>query len=369
VHVLVIGAGVIGCAVAYELARAGVSVRVIDARGCGRGATHASAGMLAPYIEGHESRVLRRLGQQSLDLFDELIRRLTIDAEERVPYSRAGTIEVARDQMARERLFAARERLVADGVPAEWLDAAALRAVEPDLAPSLLGGLLIPRHGAVAARSLTTALARAAIRHGAGFDEGISAVRIASASGGRVSVHTADARLDADRVVIAAGSWSSHIDIEGEDRSVEVRPIRGQLLQLCLPGHRLNRVIWSSDCYIVPWSDGAVLVGATVEDVGFDERATVEGVRWLLNDACALVPALAAATFGEVRVGLRPATPDDLPLVGASSTVSGLIYATGHFRSGVLLAPLTAQLTRQIVLGQPADPVLPSLSAQRTHRR
>jgi glycine/D-amino acid oxidase-like deaminating enzyme len=150
----------------------------------------------------------------------------------------------------------------------------------------------------------------------------------------------------ADPVVIAAGSWSSGIS----PAPAPVRPIRGQLLHVDFDRAPLARVVWGSRAYLVPWEDGSLLVGATSEDVGFDERATDDGVRQLLDGAAGLVPAVAGAPLREVRVGLRPATADELPIIGASSTMRGVYYATGHYRNGVLLAPLTALMVADLVL-------------------
>jgi glycine oxidase len=146
--------------------------------------------------------------------------------------------------------------------------------------------------------------------------------------------------------------------------AVPVRPVRGQLVQLESPAPLLRHVIWGPDCYLVPWADGTLLVGATSEDAGFDERATAAGVRDLLEAVCELVPHAWQAGFTGVRVGLRPATPDELPIVGASARLPGLVYATGHYRNGILLAPLTARLVAALILEEHADPV-PELSPQR----
>jgi glycine oxidase len=166
-------------------------------------------------------------------------------------------------------------------------------------------------------------------------------------------------------VVLAAGSWSGEIAIEGVSATVPVRPVRGQLLHLGWSGTPLRRVTWSGRCYLVPWEDGTLLVGATVEEAGFDERATVEGVRGLLDAVCAIVPRASTAGFTSARVGLRPATRDDLPVIGASAVVPRLMYATGHYRNGVLLAPLTAQLVADAMLDNRIDPLLAPVSPAR----
>jgi glycine oxidase len=171
-----------------------------------------------------------------------------------------------------------------------------------------------------------------------------------------VRVETADERLSAEAVVLAAGSWSGGIAIQGPAPSV--RPVRGQLVQLRLPQPAFAHVVWGPDCYLVPWQDGNVLVGATSEEVGFDERVTADGLRQLLEGGVQLVPALGAATLVDARAGLRPATTDELPIIGPSTTMRGVFYATGHYRNGVLLAPLTASLVADLVLGGRARPEL-----------
>jgi glycine oxidase len=143
-----------------------------------------------------------------------------------------------------------------------------------------------------------------------------------------------------------------------ETLAVDVRPVRGQLIRLAWRAQPLTHVLWGQDCYIVPWQDGTVLVGATVEDVGFDARTTAAGVRDLLDAVCDLLPEAWTATFLEARAGLRPASADGLPIIGRSSQIDGLVYATGHFRNGVLLAPLTAAVVADLVLDGREDPAL-----------
>ena len=228
-------------------------------------------------------------------------------------------------------------------------------------APDAVAALHVHGHGYVAAGELTRALVSAAIRRGAAFDIGT----VTSVEGGAVArVRTAAAVIESDVVVVAAGSWSTGVHGVAATPDV-VRPIRGQLLQLRLPHRCAERVIWGSDCYLVARQDGTVLAGATVEDVGFDERATSAGVQQLLGGAISLMPALRAAVFEEVRVGLRPKTRDELPAVGASSTMPQVFYATGHYRNGVLLAPLTARLVADLVLGGKGDESRPLLDPQR----
>jgi glycine oxidase len=228
----------------------------------------------------------------------------------------------------------------------------------------VVGGLLVPAHGFVAASELTRALAAAARRHGAQLIEGSYVQRIVEVNGDLV-VDTGRGPLTGNAVVLAAGSWSGQIEIVGLSASVPVRPVRGQLLHIMWSGPRLRRVIWGERCYLVPWDDGTLLVGATVEDAGFDERTTVAGVRDLLDAACDLVPSAWTAGFIGARAGLRPASADQLPIIGASQVLPNLMYATGHYRNGVLLAPLTAQLVADAMLDNRIDPALEATSPRR----
>ena len=362
-HVVVVGAGVIGCAVAYELARRGGRVHVIDRRDVGQGATQASAGVLAPYITAHAGSPLLTLGARSLDLYDEFVSRVVEDSSATVQYVRSGTLEVALDDVAARRLQDILRSYAKMGVAAEYLDQQGVHDAEPQLSDAVVGGLLVNAHGFVGASDLTGALRRAAGAYGVTFLPSTSAARV-SGHGGSLQVETPVDTVSCDAVVMAAGSWSGQVEAEGEE-PVPVRPIRGQLLHLGWPKSPPGRVIWTDRCYMVPWTDGSVLIGATVEDVGFDERATVAGVQELIRMTCELVPNARKALFQGVRVGLRPGTPDDLPAIGPSTKLPGLFYATGHFRNGVLLAPLTAQLVADYVLEGKSDAALTATSLSR----
>ena len=359
---VVVGAGIIGCAVAYELARRGARVQVIDRREVGQGATQASAGVLAPYLEAHE-RPLVELGARSLALYDEFVARVVEDSGAAVQYVRSGTLEVADGAASFARLQAKGRAYGAAGVPVEVLAGAALREAEPRLAARIAGGLLVHPHGFVGATDLAAALQRAAAAHGVTFVTATAVARV-SRQGGGLSVETGGDVIACERVVLAAGSWTGQVEVE-DGETIPVRPVRGQLLHLGWPARALSRVVWAAHCYLVPWTDGTVLAGATIEDVGFEERVTVSGVRQLLEMAQAIIPGVGEAWFREARVGLRPATPDELPVVGPSTRLPGLVYATGHYRNGILLAPLTAALVAGLVLDERDDPALGIMAPSR----
>jgi glycine oxidase len=362
--IIVVGAGIIGCAIAHELARRGASVEVVDDRPIGMGATQASAGVLAPFIEARDGNPLLELAVRSLDLYDDFMNRVTAATGTVVTYRRTGTLDVALDERDLETMKTTAAVLERRGVPALILDAARTRGEEPHLADGVLGALLIEVHGFVAAADLARALGAAARRDGAQLLEP-TRVRIIASRHGEMVVETDKGSLSSAAVVLAAGSWSGQITIEGVSEKPPIRPVRGQLLQLGWKGVPLRRVTWSSRCYLVPWDDGTVLVGATAEEAGFDERATVAGVRDLLEAVCDVTPHAWSAGFNGARVGLRPATADGLPIIGASRRLPNLMYATGHFRNGILLAPLTAALVADALLENRIDPMLAKLSPAR----
>lgn len=362
--IIVVGAGIVGCTIAHELAKSGAQVRVLETRTPGQGATRASAGILAPYIEGHASATLRTLGKRSLDLYDDYIARLRDDSGHDVVYQRNGTFELALSDADEVRLRALQHELAGEGIEARWMRPSEFATLEPLASPAARGALFIPTHGFVGVTAVTLAAMAAAERFGATLTSAVGAVHIAPLPGNRVRVQAASAEWEADRVILAAGSWSSSITIQDAD-PIPVKPIRGQLLQLQAAPGALQRVIWGPDGYLVPWPDGSVLVGSTVEDVGFDERHTPEAVEKLRAAAVSLVPSLATAEMTSVRTGLRPKGRDDLPVLGRSTAVPGLIYATAHYRNGVLFTPLTVTLIGDLVFDRPADPALRDLDPAR----
>jgi glycine oxidase len=360
--VLIIGAGIVGCAVGEALSRQGASVSFVDPEGVGLGATQASAGMLTPYSEGRHDPVLEALGLRSLWLWDAFVERL-FDGE--VPpqvYARNGSLEIALDDAEAAELQAVASAHAARGVGSRYLKGADARQLEGDIAASCVGALLTPAHGYASAAAVTAALWRACEARGARLTRA-KVERIQPAPTGIV-VHTTEGPLTAATVVLAAGSWAGQIPIDDVD-PLPIRPVRGQLLYLKWPEPAVNRIVWGCRCYAVPWPDGTLLVGATLEDVGFDTRATVAGVRDLLDGICDLVPRAWQAAFVGARVGLRPGSPDALPIVGRSARVPGLVYATGHYRNGVLLAPLTGELVARVVVGDESDAALALVSPRR----
>jgi glycine oxidase len=356
-EVIVLGGGIIGCAIGYELARRGAAVVIADDRAPGMGATQASAGMLAPYNEIEEEGPHLDLIVNALGRYEAFVARASEDSGQRIEYERSGSLSVAMSEAGLVGLRAIAATLARSGVSARSLDGAAVLREEPAASPAIVGGLVIPAHGYVVAGALTRALTIAARRFGARVVQCSRAIRVRQ-SAGELIVENGQDVLTANHVVIAAGSWAGQIEIEGADRHLPIVPVRGQLLHLKWQGPHLRRMMWADRCYLVPWGDGSLLVGATVEDVGFDERNTVAGIRMLLDAVCEVLPDARHAQFVAARAGLRPRSPDGLPVIGRSAAMPGVTYATGHYRNGVMLAPLTAEVVADLILDGRTDPLL-----------
>jgi glycine oxidase len=347
--VIVAGGGVIGLCVAWRAAQRGFRVTVLDPAP-GQGASHAAAGMLTPVSEAaYGEKELFALGAASLERYPAFAAELAEASGEPAGFRQTGTLQVgydADDLAVIDELHGLQDSL---GVPARRLTARECRAAEPMLDPSVRGGLLVERDGSVDPRLLTRALQTAAERAGAEtipqtavevvkdhFSEHIRGVRLADG-----------ATLSADWTVLAAG-WNS-VNIGGlpPDCVPPVRPVKGQVVRLRAPGdflrHSVRGIVRGSAVYLVPREDGELVLGATQEELGPDTRVTAGGLWELLRDARTLVPGITELEFAEAVARLRPGTPDNAPVIGPCR-LSGLVLATGHFRHGVLLAPVTADL-------------------------
>ncbi|HEX2050480.1 MAG TPA: glycine oxidase ThiO [Actinomycetota bacterium] len=358
--VVVAGGGAIGLSIAWRAARRGMSVTVVDPAP-GRGATWAAAGLLAPVTELHpgEERLLE-LNLASAARYESFVAELAADADRDVGFRRSGTLVVARDaddNAALEDLYRLQVEL---GMDVERLRGRDCRALEPALAPRVRGGILVPGDHQVDNRALAGALLDACVR--AGVDVRRERVDALETSGGRAAgVRTPDGGVEAGAVVLAAGAWSGAVAGVPAGALPPVRPVKGQLLQLRdVSGTPLAaRNLRGVECYVVPRADGRVVVGATVEERGFDDAVTAGAVFELLRAAYELVPGVTELELVETVAGLRPATPDNGPAVGATE-VAGLVVATGHFRNGVLQAPITAEAVCALLAGdEPPGEIAP----------
>ncbi len=350
-NVVVIGAGVIGAACADALAADGHAVRILDMRSPGRGASQASAGMLVPFIEASDGDPLLDLLTKSLAMYDDFIASLRERSGRAIEYARTGSLHVAMTDADVARLTALAAWLNDRRLACRWLEGEALRQADPVVTPKALGALQIDTHGFVSVQDLVPALMQAARFSGAICETPVEAARVdARADSARVIIGNNARAIDADAVVLAAGAWSGRVHVNGVP-DLPVKPIRGQLLHLRWPDAVAmpKQIAWGGGCYTVPWANRTLLVGATAEDAGFDERSTVAGVSTLMAAVVSLLPDASRAALAEVRVGLRPAAPTHMPIIGPVAGQPRVIAATGHLRNGIMLAPMTATLVRQAI--------------------
>ncbi|HEX2128555.1 MAG TPA: glycine oxidase ThiO [Solirubrobacterales bacterium] len=342
--VVVVGGGAIGLACAWRAAQRGLTVRVLERDGVGSGASGVAAGMLAPVGEATWGEdAFLELALRSHELWPAFARELAEASGRDVGFLAVGALHVAFDRDEAEELRRRYELMTSLGLDAQWLRPSECRALEPGLSPGITGGVSARHEGALDPRSLVAALKVAAERAGAEVREGVEVVELLREGDAvRGARDSEGAEHLAGAVVLAAGAWSGGGLLSAEERPA-VRPVKGQILTvrgeaaepLC------ERIVVSERVYIVPRGDGRVVIGATVEELGFDLRVTAGGVHELLREAYRALPDVGELELVETIAGLRPGTPDNAPLIGRSG-VDGLLLATGHFRNGILLAPVTA---------------------------
>jgi len=353
--VLIVGGGIIGCGLALQLAGEGIKVTVVERGEPGREASWAAAGMLAPSSEHHEETAMEELARASAALYPEWLNRLGADGASQVEYRTEGTLQVA---------FNEEEDRELDALPGERISAAEARCREPALSERVIGAVYLPDDRQLDNRRLMEVLTEACGRAGVAFRSGVAVREIIITSGRATGVRTADSTtIEADMVVNAAGCWAGQLGPESA-RLAPTRPVRGQIMVLQSDGTFLRHTVRATASYLVPRHDGRLLVGGTMEDVGYDKSVTPEGRRGLLEKAGRLVPGTAGLRLVEAWAGLRPDTPDHLPVLGATD-VENFYVAGGHFRNGILLAPITAQLMAEVIVGRKASLALEPFSPLR----
>jgi glycine oxidase len=340
--VAIVGGGVIGCAVARHAARAGLRVVVVERGVPGAEASWAAAGMLSPLAEAAGPGPMLDLLLAARELYPDYAAALGEETGIDVGYSDAGTLFLALREEDEPELLARFAWQRAAGLPVERLDAAAARAAEPAVSPELRFALRFPGDHQVDNRALTEALRLSATAAGAEFRTGVEAAALLREGNRVAGVACADgSRIAAGAVVLAGGAWAGRLG--GLPRPLPVEPVHGQLLAIESSPPLFRHVVDSPRCYLVPRASGRVIVGATVEHTGERKAVTPWGLTRLLTAAVEIAPALEHAPVVESWSGLRPGTPDHLPILGPDPEVAGLVYATGHYRNGILLAPLTGQ--------------------------
>jgi glycine oxidase len=343
---IVIGAGIIGLSLAIELRKAGMSVLVVERGEPGREASWAAGGMLADC--GLEiPAALQPLATCSAGMYPEFVHELEDESGLKIDLRDVGTL-----------LF------LNSGADPQLVDSLPLPSPLADLEPALrvpVGTALYLKERSVDPRGLTVAAVAAARHRGVEFAFGDQVLEVEIADGRAAGVRTTETRLAAGAVINCAGAWAGQIG----PHNFPTRPVKGQMLCVAMPKRELvHHVLRTPEVYLIPRSDGRMLIGATVEEAGFDKQAVPETIQRLRRAALALVPELENAKILEAWAGLRPGTPDDLPILGATST-PGYFVAAGHFRDGILLAPVTARVMGQIIAHQASQFDLSAFSSGR----
>ena len=347
--VVVVGGGVIGLAVSRALARRRVDVMIIERGELGREASFAAAGMLAPQAEANCADEFFHLCCRSRDLYPtyaaELLEETGIDVE----LDQSGTLYCAfgeQDQKEIERRY---QWQCDAGLAVERLSSKAARELEPGIADNVSGVLKFPLDTQVENRKLLRALISANERLGVKFCKGRSVISVRIERDQAVGVETSQGFVSARCIVLASGAWTSFIKTSNATAQISIEPVRGQMLCYEINPTLARHVIYSPRGYLVPRRDGRLLAGSTSEAVGFNQEVTPDGLESIRAHACEIVPEIAKLTAVDSWAGLRPRSADDLPILGKFREIEGLFFATGHYRNGILLAPLTGELIAALI--------------------
>ncbi|EJW12152.1 Glycine oxidase ThiO [Rhodovulum sp. PH10] len=366
--VVVIGAGIVGLGVAWRLRQRGVAVTVLDQGEIARGASHVAGGMLAACAEAEPGEeALVRLGRYAQSLWPSFAAELESIAGHSVELRTEGTMVMAVTADDRATLghhLAFQQSL---GLPVEWLSGAEARKREPHLAPGMIGAAFSPEDHQVETRKLVAAIRVAAERAGAVIRPNTPVASLVIEGERVTGVRLADGSvLPAGKVVLAAGAWARTIEGLPPTQRPPVRPIKGQVIVLAMDpaAPLLHHVVWAPGCYLVPRRDGRLLVGATVEEKGFDTTLTAGGIMSVLQNGWRALPGIEELPIVEFMVGHRPGCRDDAPVLGPAA-VDGLVYATGHHRNGILLAPVTADSIARLVIDGVVDPEIAPFGMER----
>jgi glycine oxidase len=364
---LVIGAGVVGCAVARELAAARLKVVAVERESPGAGASGAAAGILAPQVGANAPSPILSLGLESRAMFPQLVDELRSETGIDVPYRAAGTLSLALDAEEEAALEKRFQWQTEAGLPVERISCGRVSTLEPAISTHIRTALRFPYDHQIENVTLIRALTTSAEKRGVQFRSASEVTSVLVKAGMVEGVAIGPGRIYAPIVVVCSGAWSGLLETGGP--KLPVTPVRGQMLALESDEARIDRVIMTERGYLVPRIDGRIIVGSTSEQVGFDTSVTVKGIATLMEVAGTVVPSLHHARISGIWAGLRPATSDGLPILGPAGSAwpDGLYFATGHYRNGVLLAPLTARLlSESITSGKTSLPLEP-FRASRFH--
>jgi glycine oxidase len=367
--ILIIGGGIIGLSTGWQLVKKGCDVEILERGKAGESASRAAAGMLAPQAEmGFEDIELFNLCRTSLALYPDFVNELYIDSGIKVDVEKTGCILPGfdRDDYERQRrLYDFREKI---GLPVVWLTGSEAREVEPFLSPKCTGAIWIEDDAQINNRKLLDALKIAYEKCGGKLYEEHNVEKINIENGRVKGAHFHGIDVEYDKVIVSAGAWAKQIKGLPENLLPPVRPVKGQIINLKLNDScKLTKVVRAPDVYLLPKSDGRLVVGASCEEMGFDLNPTAGEVFRMLERAWEAVPSIYDLAVDSIEVGLRPGSRDHMPIIG-NSEVEGLYYATGHYRNGILLAPITSYELSNWIISEKKSGVLEKFQLSRFYK-
>lgn len=361
--IVLIGGGAIGLSIAYELATHGASVRVLDQGPLGQESSWAGAGMIAPGNPTGAKSLETRLRADSFVRWPDWAARLREESGIDTGFARCGGIELSSDRSASE-IAAVAAKFQSEGVRAELIAARELRELEPKLNPELGDAVHLPDYCQVRNPRLLKALLGACLARGVELSPGSQVIGFDRNEARVTSVRTPSETISAGQFVVCSGAWSQSV-LAQAGATIQVQPVRGQIVLLEMLPLPTRRIIEVGPRYIVPRADGRLLVGSTEEHVGFEKRNTAEAVAELIRFGTELVPSLKSARLERCWSGLRPGSPNGLPYLGRVPRSENLFVAAGHFRAGLMLSPITAELLRQMLLRETPSLIVDELSPSR----
>jgi glycine oxidase len=362
--VIVVGGGVIALTIARELARRGLFVTLIERGELGAEASFAAGGILGPQAEANSADDFFKLACQSRDLYPPLAQALFEETGIDIELDTTGTLYLAVNEKDEIEVTRRYEWQTKAGLPVSRLTSLEARELEPLVADNIRGALLFPQDIQVDNRRLLAALIAANQRLGVRLVNNTKVESLRMAVGRVTGVITSRGQISAPYVVMAAGAWTSMVSTDQSLPSINIEPVRGQMVCLQTRPRAARHILYSPRGYLVPRRDGRLIAGSTTEHAGYDKQVTAGGVAEILSHVLELAPSLASAPISDTWAGLRPRSEDNLPILGPCE-IDGLVYATGHYRNGILLAPITGQLIADAIVNKVVSPLLSRFTPHR----